>query len=442
MQDRDSEWSWENCPDIERYTPGEAQIPPEAAAPVPAEPGGGRRGSRWFPLKLTLAIVACVILIAGFISVWYIDALYDVYVIPSADGLTIHLADKYASDGSSIYGDGGSYWDDVPPAEEDNVLAAPAWDGTTLEISSSEGLSTSSLPDIYQKCISSIVLITVETVDGEGLATGVIMSENGYIVTNAHVVDGATAIAVELADGAYYEAALVGQDTPTDLAVLKIDATSLTPAEFGDSDDLRVGDEVAAIGNPLGQTFSMSNGIVSAVNRDLSMNGYDVSLIQTNAAINEGNSGGALINMYGQVVGITNMKLYTLYSYATVEGMGFAIPTSVVYPIVNELLENGIIADRPSIGITCTALDVATAKSYDLPQGLYVEAVYPQSDAYDKLYAGDVIIEANGMSVTTTAELSEIKNALSVGDVISLTLYRDGETVTVDVTLVDANTLS
>jgi len=484
MQDKDREWGWENCPDIERHPPqGEAQTPPEAATPdtVPEtgdppvseppqsqtppapdhpergvtrevpfrrlqaspvyvpESGGGRQGVKWFPLKLTLAIIACVILIVGLISAWYIGALYDVYVTPSTDGLTIRMADKYASGGSGIYG--GDAYADVLPGEQDDALAAPAWDGTTLEISSSEGFSTSSLPEIYQKCISSIVLVTVVTYEGEVLATGVIMSENGYIVTNAHVVEGATAIAVELADGAYYEAALVGQDTPTDLAVLKIDAAGLTPAEFGDSDDLQVGDEVAAIGNPLGQTFSMSNGIVSAVNRDISLNGYDVSLIQTNVAINEGNSGGALINIFGQVVGITNMKLYSLYSYASVEGMAFAIPTSVVQPIVNELLENGIVIGRPSIGITCAGLDAVTAKAYDLPQGIYVEEAYPQSDAYGKLFAGDVIVEANGTPVTTNAELSEIKDALSVGDVISLTVYRDGETITVDITLVDANEL-
>ena len=228
------------------------------------------------------------------------------------------------------------------------------------------------LQEIYRLCQPSVVSIRTGIGKAGGyLGTGVVLTEDGYILTNAHVLDRAeTATVTMLEDETEYEAKLVGSDTVSDLAVLKIEAQGLTPAQFASSDTLQVGDPVVAIGNPLGQQLNgtMTDGIVSAINRNVIYGGHSMTLIQTNAAINEGNSGGPLINAWGQVVGITNMKAFN----TGVEGIGFAIPTSVVRSVADALLAEGEVAGRPSIGIVIGPVDEAAAEYYSLPAGLYV----------------------------------------------------------------------
>ena len=228
-------------------------------------------------------------------------------------------------------------------------------------------------------------------------------------------------------------------DSISDLAVLKIDAQGLTAAEFGDSSGLLVGDRVIAIGNPLGQDLygTMTDGIVSAINRDVTYAGHMMTLIQTNAAINEGNSGGPLINIYGQVIGITNMKAA---SRNGVEGIGFAIPTSSVRPVVDALLAEGRVSGRPSIGITIGPIESSAMEYYGLPSGLYIESVAAGSDAEAQgVQSGDILVAVNGEPVSTTYDVNAIKDGMQVGDTLTLTLYRGGKTFDVTVTLMDTN---
>ena len=296
------------------------------------------------------------------------------------------------------------------------------------------------LQEIYRLCQPSVVSIRTGIGKAGGyLGTGVVLTEDGYILTNAHVLDRAESATVTmLEDETEYEAKLVGSDTVSDLAVLKIEAQGLTPAQFASSDTLQVGDPVVAIGNPLGQQLNgtMTDGIVSAINRNVIYGGHSMTLIQTNAAINEGNSGGPLINAWGQVVGITNMKAFN----TGVEGIGFAIPTSVVRSVADALLAEGEVAGRPSIGIVIGPVDEAAAEYYSLPAGLYVESVAEKSDAAAKgIQPGDIVTAVNGQSVTTTYEVNAIKEGLKVGDTMTLTIYRDGKTFDVEVTLMDTN---
>ena len=220
--------------------------------------------------------------------------------------------------------------------------------------------------DIYKKVNPSVVSVISTTSEGTGSGSGVIMSKDGYIITNNHVVDGAQSVSVQLSDGTSLDAEIIGTDEQTDLAVIKVTPTSdLTAAEFGDSDELEPGEYAYAIGSPGGVQFAntITGGRISAINRDLTVNDRVMTLIQTDASINNGNSGGALINKYGQVVGITSAKLSgNAFGSATVEGMGFAIPINTAKDIVDELIQNGYVSGRPSIGITGQNVESADGK--------------------------------------------------------------------------------
>ena len=312
--------------------------------------------------------------------------------------------------------------------------------GVTMPLDAFSQAEPLSLQELYRSCQPSVVAIrTTKTKQTGALGTGIIMTADGYLLTNAHVLDGAKKVTVTLlADESAHDAKLVGADSVSDLAVLKIDAQGLTPAQFANSDELQVGDPVIAIGNPLGTELNgtMTNGIVSAINRNVIYGGHSMSLIQTNAAINEGNSGGPLINEHGQVIGITNMKAFD----TGVEGICFAIPTSVVRPVVNALIAEGEVAGRPSIGIVIGALDEDAADYYDVPQGLYVESVAEGSDAEAKgIQPGDIVTAVNGQPVADTYSVNAIKEGLSVGDTLTLTIFREGETFDVEITLMDTN---
>ena len=299
-----------------------------------------------------------------------------------------------------------------------------------------------SLQELYAACADSIVGITAypENQNGYYWGTGVIADENGLIVTNAHIIEGCASTQVTLYNNESYEALLVGADAVSDLALLKIDCTGLPAASFGDIGSLSVGDPVAAIGNPLSEEFrsTLTNGIISAIDRGMNYNGHTMSLLQTNAAINQGNSGGALFNMYGQVVGITNMKMMSYFS--SIEGIGFAIPSSTVKTVVDQLAVNGEVRGRPSIGITVGAVPPEALESYELPEGLYISAVAESSDAAAQgIQVGDILTAIDGQRVSSTEEVAEIKNARSVGDSLRLTIWRSGETFDVKVRLMDTN---
>lgn len=299
-----------------------------------------------------------------------------------------------------------------------------------------------SLQELYAACADSIVGITAYPEDQNGYywGTGVIAGENGLIITNAHVIEGCASAEVTLYNNESYEALLVGADAVSDLALLKIDCTGLPAASFADISSLSVGDPVAAIGNPLSEEFrsTLTNGIISAIDRGMNYNGHTMSLLQTNAAINQGNSGGALFNMYGQVVGITNMKMMSYFS--SIEGIGFAIPSSTVKAVVDQLAENGEVRGRPSIGITVGAIPQEALENYELPEGLYISAVAENSDAAAQgIREGDILTAIDGQSVSSTEEVAAIRDTRSVGDSMRFTIWRQGETFEVDVLLMDTN---
>ena len=306
------------------------------------------------------------------------------------------------------------------------------------------GKEEQSLQDIYQDCVDSIVSIR-SYIDGElgyFWSTGIILSEDGLILTNAHVIEDCDSAVVVLQNDQEFEASLVGTDRTSDIAVLKIEADSLKPAVFGDSEALSVGETVAAIGNPLGEEFraTLTNGIVSAIDRGVSYDGHSMNLIQTNTAINEGNSGGALLNMYGQVVGVTNMKMMS--NFSSIEGIGFAIPSTTVRNVVNALIKDGEVRGRPAVGITVGAVPEEAAKHYELPEGLYVSAVSKDSDAWEKgMREGDIITAVNGEPAKSSNDILQVRNGLSVGDTMTFTIWREGETFDVEVAMVEYNNI-
>ena len=295
-----------------------------------------------------------------------------------------------------------------------------------------------SLQDIYEKNIPSVVSITNIHEGGGSTGTGVIVSSEGYIVTNSHVVQNAQAITVQLTDNRILEASLVGEDPVSDLAVLYIEAEGLREAEFGDSSILRVGDAVAAIGDPLGVNLrgSMTDGIVSAINRDVTMGGRTLTLIQTNAALNSGNSGGPLINCYGQVIGINTMKIGTFTDQAGVEGLGFAIPSTTVKEIVDQLIAQGYVSGRPTLGIKGEALSGFYQHYYRLPPGLFITEIAPGSSAQRAgVEIGDILVSVDGVRITGMDDLNSALYSYEVGDQVTVGIYSGGRQMTATLTL-------
>ncbi|MBO7251541.1 MAG: trypsin-like peptidase domain-containing protein [Oscillospiraceae bacterium] len=287
-----------------------------------------------------------------------------------------------------------------------------------------------SLQDIYTENIPSVVSIKNVQSNGSISGTGVIFSREGYIITNAHVVENCISISVQLTDDRVFPAKVIGADEVTDLAVLYIDADNLVPAKFGNSDSLRVGDTVVAIGDPLGIEFrgTYTNGIVSAINRDVSVNGRSMTLIQTNAALNSGNSGGPLINCYGQVIGINTMKIGAFTNRAGVEGLGFAIPISTVKTVVDQLISQGYVSGRPDLCIAGDTLSTFYQYYYRLPAGLYVTDVANGSDAYHKgMEPGDILISLDDRSITSMDDLRSFLYSCEVGQSVKAVIYRDGK---------------
>ncbi len=300
--------------------------------------------------------------------------------------------------------------------------------------------------EVYAQNVNSTVGITTSiTTNYWGYQTtsaasgsGFILTEDGYILTNYHVIQNSNSVQVTTYDNTAYSASIVGYDESNDIAVLKIDATGLTPVVLGDSDELYVGDEVMAIGNPLGElTFSLTVGYVSAMDREVTLSsGTTMDLIQTDAAINSGNSGGALFNTYGEVVGITNAKYSSSSSSssASIDNIGFAIPINHVKGIVTSLIEKGYIV-KPYIGVSVTSVS-SEMISYGLPKGAAVKVIAEGSPAEESgLKVNDIVTAINGEEITTSSELVKIVSAAQPGDVLTLTVYRQGEAERLTITL-------
>lgn len=323
-------------------------------------------------------------------------------------------------------------------ARTDTVLSVeptPSGDESADDFAAESGALT--LRQIYRKAIGAVVCVQAVGTGGTSVGTGVLLSDDGYLITNYHVIEGMAACTILLSDDREFEAALIGGDELTDLAVLKIEATGLTAAEFGDSDALEVGDAVVAIGNPLGTKLrgTMTDGIVSAINRDITVDGREMTVIQTNAALNSGSSGGPLLNVYGQVVGINTAKLGS-YAYEAVEGIGFSIPIASVKPIVDELIAQGYVSGRPSLGLTGESVPEYAKIYYRLPEGVFITAVDETSDAWAKgIREGDILIAVGEERVTGPDEMNAALSGLQAGEVVTITLYHSGLYYYIDLTL-------
>ncbi|MCC2259726.1 trypsin-like peptidase domain-containing protein [Intestinimonas aquisgranensis] len=311
---------------------------------------------------------------------------------------------------------------------------------TVVDVSNVTGKEPLTAPEIYATYVGSTVGITTEIVTTNGwgqpvsqaaAGSGFVITEDGYILTNYHVIEDADSIQVSFVDGTTYDATLVGGESENDIAVLKIDATGLTPVIIGDSDNVKVGEQVVAIGNPLGElTFSMTSGIVSAKDRSITMeNGEVMNMIQTDTAINSGNSGGPLFDMYGQVIGITSAKLSgSSSSSATIEGLGFAIPINDIKDMVTDIMENGYVTGKPYMGITVSTVPESISERYGMSQGALVESVDESSCAAKAgLEKGDIITAMDGKTVISSAELVEAKKNYKAGDTVTLEVERNGE---------------
>jgi len=353
---------------------------------------------------------------------------------------------------SGLFGFGGAYLAYlVFPASYNNQAQCPEQSAnaiSTAVVDNGQSLSylyeacvELSVPDVYSRNADSVVEITTESVQSAGImgqyifsgaGSGIIITADGYVVTNNHVVNGAQTIIVRLNNGQSYRATLVGRDVRTDIAVLKIEANGLKPVVFGDSDKITIGELAVAIGNPLGELGgTVTEGIISALDRDISVDGESMKLLQTSAAVNPGNSGGGLFNSRGELIGIVNAKSGGL----NVEGLGFAIPINIAAEIIEQIIDFGYVPGRPVLGVRLIDItDPGTAMYYRVPElGVYVfEAVIPNG-----LQTADRIISINNRPVGSTRDVREIVDLYEVGDTVRVLVQRGISELELNITLIE-----
>lgn len=330
-------------------------------------------------------------------------------------------------------------------------------DRTPVELTTipSDTRKQMTVPEVYANNVNSCVGITVDivstnffgqTVTGAAAGSGFVVTENGYIITNYHVIQDANTITVCFVDGKSYPATLVGGDSENDIAVIKIEATGLTPVILGDSQKMYVGESVVTIGNPLGElTFSLSDGVISALDRSITMSdGNKMTMLQTNCTINSGNSGGPLFNLYGEVIGIVSAKYSSsgdpFSSSATVEGLGFAIPMNNIKDMITDLIQNGYVTGKPYLGISVMTVDSSVVQEYGIPAGARVVYAAPNLCAAKAgILEGDIITALGDKAITSNSELIEAKNTYKAFDVVDFTVFRNGEKKVISVTLDEQN---
>ena len=386
---------------------------------------------------IALLIILAIILsgAAGFSGVYFANKLMNTqttaYEEPSPPAHSA-VPDRDADPTPDIF-PGNNY---TEPNNANNSSYDLSW---LISTDNAAPVKTLTIPEIAAIAADSVVEIYTETVSNsrrmgqfvtEGAGSGVVISSDGYIVTNNHVVEGAQKITVRLNNGEDYESTLIGRDSRTDLAVLRIDSSGLQAAAFGDSDKLTVGELAVAIGNPLGQLGgTVTEGIISALSRNIDIDGNMMTLLQTSAAVNPGNSGGGLFNGFGELIGIVNAKS----SGSDIEGIGFAIPANLVRTVAESLVQYGYIPGRIDLGVTLIdILDARTAMMYRVQAtGVYVS----RADVDNPLISGDRIVSIDGREIRSEADILELLEAHKVGDTLSITISRDGSAYTVDLIL-------
>ena len=397
-------------PIVERYV----QPTPLPGQPKAAAPRRKRKG-----LRIFLFCMLGLLLISGGVTALCLSGVFDSH-------------DSYFDDHFEHRNDAESY--DNSNHGETTIKRLPNTDKVKLRYSETHGEALT-IQDIYQKVNPSTVTVLTGMSDGSAMVgTGVIFTEDGYILTNAHVIAGGSECYVVLDTGENHRARLLGLDEEKDLAVIKIDASGLPAAEFGDSDALTVGDPVYAIGNPLGVELrgTLTDGIVSAINRDVAVDGVTMTLIQTNAALNNGNSGGPLINAYGQVVGINTMKMGSS-SATSVEGLGFAIPISSTAYMINDLIAHGEVRGEVVIGISVQVAPVILESGETALRVMDVTPGGPGDEA--GIRKDDLLITADGETLTKSTDLLRVRRRHEAGEALTLTYERNGKRYTVDVIL-------
>ena len=324
------------------------------------------------------------------------------------------------------------------------LQTAPAADSDGSSNTSATATGTTTASAVAAKVLPSVVEVTTEQVTmnaflgqyvESGAGSGVIISADGYIITNNHVISGASTIKVTTSDGTQYDATVIGADSQTDIAVLKIDASGLTAAVIGDSETLAVGDYVIAVGNPLGTLGgTVTDGIISALDRGVTVNGQNMTLLQTNAAVSPGNSGGGLFNANGELVGVVNAKS----ADSDAEGIGFAIPIDTAISVATDLMSNGYVTGRPGLGVTVISVsDIQTAFQYGLSNlGVYIQSVNSGSGAEKAgLKAGDRIVSVDNQMVDAASDVTSVLDEHEIGDTVTVQVARDGQLISVEVTL-------
>ena len=410
----------------------EASVTPIVERYVQPTPLPGRRRAGAPPVRrkkrrgLTIFLVCMLVLavLSGAVTALWYNGVFDRY-------------DSYGDDRFEHRDDPGYYESDSHG--ETTIKRLPNTDQVKLRYNEGHGEALT-IQEIYQKVNPSTVTVLTGMDDGSAMVgTGVIFTADGYVLTNAHVIAGGSECYVVLDTGEDYRARLLGLDEEKDLAVIKIDASGLPAAEFGDSDALSVGDPVYAIGNPLGVELrgTLTDGIVSAINRDVSVDGVTMTLIQTNAALNNGNSGGPLINVYGQVVGINTMKMGSS-STTSVEGLGFAIPISSTAYMINDLIAYGEIRGEVMIGISVQTTPVTLDSG---ETALRVVEVTPGSPGDEAgIQKEDLLLTADGETLTKSTDLLRVRRRHEAGETLTLTYERGGKRYTAEVVLRESDT--
>ncbi len=408
---------------------------PERAGPVPTAPipegpppaARKRRGIFWGLGILLAASLAAVLLLwaLSFEAHWENGRLVVTFFGADSDYVSEAITGQTAAQAPAL----------------EALPRAATGTGVTLALSEApeEELTLQELYAAVRPSTVSLEVYAGRSRTPMGSGSGIIMTADGYLLTNHHVIAGGSRVSVLLADDTEYDALLVGSDELSDLAVLKIEAEDLPAATFVSSADAQVGDKVAAIGDPLGIELrgTMTDGILCAINRDVVVKDRSMTLLQTNAALNSGNSGGPLVDISGRVIGINTMKISS--SYVSVEGLGFAIPMDVAKPLVDELIEKGYVSGRPKLGITGYGVEAEASTFYDIPAGVYIKSVEPNSNAAAQgLQTGDIITHIEGREVRSVEELNVVKNDFRAGQTVHLTVWRKGETLEIGVELIDA----